>query len=129
MTSRSARSGATPPASDRPLGPGGPFPLVYRQTGAYDADFEVRVGADGAYTVEGGSYVTRGRRAGRLGCRDLARLWVQAAAVEARDWGAPEGADGFANTLRLGRREVRWWGPAADVDPALAAIVCALSVL
>ena len=129
MTSRSARPGATPPVSDRSPGTDSPFPLVYRQIGAYDADFEVRVGADGTYAVEGGSYVTRGRRAGRLGRRDLARLRTQAAAVEARDWGAPEGADGFANTLRLGHREARWWGPAADVDPALAAIVRALSVL
>ena len=106
-----------------------PFPLLYRQTGAYDSDFQVRVEAGGAVTVEGGGYVTRGRRAGRLGRRDLARLRRLAAPVEARDWGAPDGTDGFTNTLALGSRSVTWWGPAADVDPHLAALVRALGTL
>ena len=102
-----------------------PFPLVYRQTGAYDADFE----ADGALTVEGGSYVTRGRRAGRLGRLDVERLQRLAAAVEPREWDAPDGAEGFTNTLALGSRSVTWWGHAADVDPDLAALVRALGTL
>ena len=75
-------SATTPPVDD-------PFPILYQQTGTYDADFQVRVEADGVLTVEGGSYITRGRRAGRLGPRDLARLRRLAAAVEAREWGAP----------------------------------------
>ena len=107
----------------------GPFPLVYRQTGSYDADTEVRVEADGAFTVERGGYVTAGRRAGRLGARDLGRLAALAEAVEGRDWGAPEGAEGFRRTLHLGRRHARWWGPVADVDAALAALVRALDAL
>ena len=105
------------------------FPLVYRQTGSYDADTEVRVEGDGTFTVERGGYVTAGRRAGRLDARGVDRLVRLAAAVEARDWGAPESAEGFRHALRLGDHETRWWGPAADVDPALAALVRLLNTL
>ena len=104
-------------------------PIRYGQTGAYDADAEVRIEADGSFEVEGGSYVTRGRRAGRLTRRQQGEIARLAAAVEPRDWGVPEAAEGFVHHLDVGGRRSRWWGPAADVDARLAALVAALDAL
>ena len=104
-------------------------PVVYRSTGGYDADAEVRVEPDGRYVVEGGGYRTRGRRAGRLTGRQRARLAALAARVPARRWPVPTEAEGFVHELRVGDRHARWWGPAAEVDPDLAAFVAALAAL
>ena len=104
-------------------------PVVYRATGGYDADTEVRIDADGAYAVEGGGYRTRGRRSGRLTGRQQAALARLAAAVVLREWPVPDGAEGFVHTLEVGGRRGRWWGPPADVDPALARFVHALGAL
>ena len=104
-------------------------PVRYQTTGGYDADTEVRIDADGAYTVEGGGYRTRGRRSGRLTARQRAEIGPLAAAAPLRDWPVPDGADGFVHTLRVGDRTARWWGPPADVDDGLARLVRALTTL
>ncbi|MEM1118113.1 MAG: hypothetical protein AAF845_20490 [Bacteroidota bacterium] len=104
-------------------------PIRYRTTGGYDADFEVAIAADGTYTVEGGSYVTRGRRTGTLPEADQTEIDRLGTAVEARDWGAPEGSEGFVHHLEVGEKRVLWWGPAADVDARLGALVAALGRL
>ena len=85
--------------------------------------------ADGTFIVEGGSYVTHGRRTGTLPEADRAEIDRLGARVEARDWGVPEAADGFVHHLDVGGREVRWWGPAADVDARLGALVAVLNAL
>ena len=104
-------------------------PIHYRSTGAYDADTEVRIEADGTATVEGGSYVTRGRRTLHLSEAAQADIDRLAAAVEARDWGVPEAAEGFVHHLDVDGRRSRWWGPATEVDARLGALVAALSRL
>jgi hypothetical protein len=100
--------------------------LHLRQTGEYDADFEATVDANGLWRTEGGSYVTRGVREGRLAPEAHARLLTLAEAV---DWDAehavPEGAGGFTSTLAVGSRTVRWWGP--PPTPALQALATALA--
>ena len=59
-----------------------------RQAGAAnDADFEARVGAGGRFTVEGGGYVTRGRRTGRLSRRERAAHSAKGAHRSALDLG------------------------------------------
>ncbi|MEM6327805.1 MAG: hypothetical protein AAF791_11865 [Bacteroidota bacterium] len=88
------------------------FPLHLRQLGQYDAAFEAEVSPDGRFRVEGGSYVTRGVREGRLSLADLARLGALAEAVHREpEADIPDGADGFGSTLEIGGRTVRWWGP------------------
>lgn len=82
------------------------------QTGEYDADFEAAVSPEGAYRVEGGSYVTRGVREGALSREAHARLVALAEAVLLVPEDRPhEEAPGFATTLSAGDRTVRWWGP------------------
>ena len=102
--------------------------LHLRQSGEYDADFEAEVDADGLWRTEGGSYVTRGVREGRLAPASHARLLALAEAV---DWDAehavPEGARGFTSALTLGRRTLRWWGP-PPTEP-LRALTRALAAL
>ena len=94
----------------------------YRAIGQYDAAFEATVEADGAFAVEGGSYVTRGVRTGRLSARDRRRLAELAAAVRApADHAVPDLADGFTSELWIGTARVRWWGR-PPTDP-LAALV------
>ena len=87
-------------------------PLRLRQLGQYDAAFEAEIDADGAYRVEGGSYVTQGVREGRLSRADYARLGALAEAVGREpEAEVPAGAEGFGSTLTVGGRTVRWWGP------------------
>lgn len=103
--------------------------IAYRVTGGYDADTEVLVGVDGAFTVEAGGYRTRGRREGRLSRRQQAALDRLAEAVALRDWPVPAGAEGFVHTLQVGDQHARWWGPTTDVDAALARLTDALTTL
>ncbi|MEM1057153.1 MAG: hypothetical protein AAGI52_16665 [Bacteroidota bacterium] len=102
--------------------------LHLRQSGEYDATFEARLAPDGAYRVEGGSYVTRGVREGVLTRAEAARL---AALVDAADLSAehpiPDGAPGFTSELTVGERRLRWWGP--PPTDALRALTGALAAL
>ena len=83
----------------------------YRTLGQDDADFEATVAPDGALTVEGGSYVTRGVRRGRLSRGDRRELQALLAAVRApADHAVPDLAEGFSAELWLGDDRVRWWG-------------------
>lgn len=100
-------------------------PLALRQWGEYDADFEAVVEADGRFSVERGSYVTGGRRFGRLSPRQQRALARLAAAV---DTGAQRGEAGAVRSrLQIGDAEVRWAGP-PPTEP-LAALVRALVTL
>lgn len=93
----------------------------YHQSGSYDADFEARVSPDGIWTVEGGTYVTRGRTSRQLTRaerRDLARL---VAATEGVRAGASPAGGAFATTLRVDARTWHWEGPTAE--PALTDLV------
>ena len=98
------------------------------QPGEYDADFEAEVAPGGLWRVEGGSYVTRGRREGRLAPEAHARL---VALAERVDWDgahpAPPGAPAFTSSLALGARTLRWWGPPPTAP--LRALVGALAAL
>lgn len=85
------------------------------QRGDYDAAFEASVGADGMWTCESGTYVTRGRRARRLTAAERARLAGLVAALPAGDpEDAPRIASGFASTLTVDGRTWHWAGPTAE---------------
>ncbi len=103
-------------------------PIHLRQLGQYDASFEASVDARGLWRVEGGSYVTRGVREGRLSRTQQARLQTLAETV---DLGAahavPDGARGFTSTLEVGRRTLEWWGPPPTAP--LRALAGALAAL
>ena len=89
----------------------GTLRIQYRAIGQYDAAFEATVEADGAFAIEGGSYVTRGVRRGRLSRGDRRELQALLAAVRApADHAVPDLAEGFSAELWLGDDRVRWWG-------------------
>ena len=95
-----------------------------RQAGAAnDADFEARVGAGGRFTVEGGGYVTRGRRTGRLSRRERAALARLAGVVDTRAAHSAKGA--HRSALDLGTTCVVWAGP--PPTDALRSLVGALA--
>ena len=84
-------------------------PLHLRQSGEYDADFEVSVAADGRFWVEGGGYVTRGRREGRLSRRERRAVDRLTGAVVQR--GALGAEAAFRTVLQIDGAEVAWSGP------------------
>ncbi|OZC01688.1 hypothetical protein [Rubricoccus marinus] len=103
-------------------------PIRLRQLGQYDASFEASVDADGIWRVDGGSYVTRGVREGRLSSAEHAAIGALAAAVAMRETHAiPEDARGFTSTLDVGGDTLEWWGP--PPTPALRALANALAGL
>ncbi|MEM0962240.1 MAG: hypothetical protein AAGK21_06875 [Bacteroidota bacterium] len=75
--------------------------------------------------MDGGSYVTRGRREGRLGLRQRAVLSRLADAVDLEAQHLAEGS--HRSTLRVGEKQVAWAGP--PPTPALRALVGALARL
>lgn len=84
------------------------------QAGTYDAAFEVTVGADGAWTAEGGTYVTRGRTSRRLSDRECVALARLVAAADGADAPGVPGGAAFETTLVAGDRTWRWAGPPPD---------------
>lgn len=100
-------------------------PIALRQLGEYDADFEVVVEADGRFSVERGSYVTGGRRTGRITSRQRRALGRLAEAVDTDARHEEDGA--VRSALRIGDAEVQWAGP--PPTGALAALVRALVTL
>lgn len=102
--------------------------IALRQLGQYDADFEAEIDARGLWRIEGGSYVTRGVREGRLSPEAHARVRALARAVDLdAEHAVPDGASGFMSALEVGDTMVRWWGP-PPTEP-LRALANALAAL
>ena len=85
--------------------------ITLRQLGQYDASFEAIVEPDGRWQAEGGSYITHGRRSGRLSRSAYLELVSLATGVDLEIPHPIPTAEGFVTELKIGTRSTRWWGP------------------
>lgn len=79
--------------------------------GQYDYALAVTVEADGAATVERGSYVSRSPQRVRLDAETRDRLGALLARIESAAFDGPPEAEGFRAELRTPEVAVTWWGP------------------
>ncbi|HEY5720116.1 MAG TPA: hypothetical protein VIX81_00405 [Gammaproteobacteria bacterium] len=106
-----------------------PFTQIeYRLQGPGDYFYQVLVRADGRFCIEQGSFTSRVPQIGRLAGPRQARLAALVHGLEAQpSWSFPPLAGGFRAELSLAdsvrRRHFRWAGGAADLPPALVALV------
>lgn len=102
--------------------------LRYQHLGQYDHAYGVEISPEGRYTVDGGTYVTRGPRRGVLSAAQQERLAALLQTFTTSEtYAVPAEAEGFTSEVVLGDDDaavtLRWWGPVPEDAPTLRTLV------
>ncbi|NBC01119.1 MAG: hypothetical protein GVY15_09710 [Bacteroidetes bacterium] len=98
--------------------------IVFERVGQYDRAEDIRIGSDGRYEVQDGTYVSRGLRRGTLPEKKR-RALMQAIDQLPPDPAPPipAQAEGFVGHLSIrdetGARTITFWGPVPDLPGPL----------